>query len=238
MIESTPTIVLPWESWLVPPPSSPTRGRILIRRGSPRIGCGVRMVGLVPSLDVPTILRGLGPIRRKRDGGVTGSLGIDLAERGNEVRKLFYAGGFTGTLIKQGIDPEDFLQEVYRGILARDRGSCPWDAKKSSFGHYVHIVIKCVLSNYLRKDRRRTSHEDLTSDGVMVEGEVAESEGGDDFGRREILRELFPQSWERVQNLVTGLEIGRSRKEMALELGMSASEVDLSLAKIRESLQR
>jgi len=236
MIESTPTIVLPWESWLVPPPSSPTRGRILIRRGSPRIGCGVRMVGLVPSLDVPTILRGLGPIRRKRDGGVTGSLGIDLAERGNEVRKLFYAGGFTGTLIKQGIDPEDFLQEVYRGILARDRGSCPWDAKKSSFGHYVYIVIKCVLSNYLRKDRRRTSHEDLTSDGLVVDGAVESLEGGEEWGRREILRDLFPSNWELAQKVVSLVEMGMGRKEVSVELGVPVHQVDGILKTIRESL--
>jgi DNA-directed RNA polymerase specialized sigma24 family protein len=169
---------------------------------------------------------------------VKGSLGIDLAARGNEVRKLFYAGNFTGTLMKQGIDPEDFLQEVYRGLLARDNGTCPWDATKSSFGHYVHIVIKCVLSNYLRKDRRRTLHEDLTTDGMVVEGEVSGSEGSDDFGRREILRELFPQGWERIESLVGGLELGKTRKEMALELGMSASEVDSSLARIRTSLTK
>ena len=140
--------------------------------------------------------------------------------------------------MKQGIDPEDFLQEVYRGLLARDNGTCPWDATKSSFGHYVHIVIKCVLSNYLRKDRRRTLHEDLTTDGMVVEGEVSGSEGSDDFGRREILRELFPQGWERIESLVGGLELGKTRKEMALELGMSASEVDSSLARIRTSLTK
>jgi hypothetical protein len=86
--------------------------------------------------------------------------GIDLKKRGHEVAKLFYAG-FGRSVARYGYDPQDVLQEVYKGILIRNQGKCPWDASKSSFGHYVHLIIKCVLANYHRKWLRVNQAEHL-----------------------------------------------------------------------------
>lgn len=85
-------------------------------------------------------------------------VGINLAERGIEVRKLFYAF-FARGLAKDGYDPEECLQEVYKGLLTRNNGTCPFDSRKSSFGHYVHIVTRCVLANYIRKEKRKLQFE-------------------------------------------------------------------------------
>lgn len=100
----------------------------------------------------------------KLKDGISASTGtgIDLAVRGHEVRKLFYAA-FARGLIKDGYNPEDALQEVYRGLLARNKGTCPFDVTKSSFGHYVHIVTGCVLANYVRKEKRKLQFETLES---------------------------------------------------------------------------
>ncbi len=84
--------------------------------------------------------------------------GIDLDKRGKEVAKLFYAG-FAKQLISGGFSPEDVLQELYKGILIRNSGKCPFDPSKSSFGHYVHMVANCVISNYCRKHNRYKSAE-------------------------------------------------------------------------------
>jgi hypothetical protein len=84
--------------------------------------------------------------------------GIDLVNRGHEVRKLFYAG-FMGRVARYGYDPEEVLQEVYAGLLVRNRGKCPFDVRKSSFGHYVHMVCECIISNYHRKHSRRAQAE-------------------------------------------------------------------------------
>ncbi len=95
--------------------------------------------------------------------------GIDLDRRGHEVRKLFYAG-YGRRVIKYGYDPEDVLQEVYKGLLVRNRGKCPFDPGKSSFGHYVHMVCGCIVSNYRRRYSRLSRNEQF---GVMtVEGIV------------------------------------------------------------------
>lgn len=95
--------------------------------------------------------------------------GIDLKNRGHEVRKLFYAG-FAAKVIRKGYDPEDVLQEVYKGLLIRNDGRCPWDPKKSSFGHYVHMVCGCIVSNYHRRYNRLSSNEVFGS--ATFEGEV------------------------------------------------------------------
>lgn len=97
-------------------------------------------------------------------------LGIDLAKRGGEVRKLFFAG-FGRRVAASGYDPEEVLQEVYRGLLARNQGICPWDKEKSSFGHYVHMVIECVVLNYHRKYSRRDELEQVGLPSFNSEGQ-------------------------------------------------------------------
>lgn len=84
--------------------------------------------------------------------------GVDLQNRGHEVRKLFYAG-FGRRVARYGYDPEDVLQEVYKGLLVRNGGKCPFDPSKSSFGHYVHMVAGCIVSNYHRRYSRLDRNE-------------------------------------------------------------------------------
>jgi hypothetical protein len=91
-------------------------------------------------------------------------VGIDLAKRGHEVRKLFYAG-YGRRVTRHGYDPEDVLQEVYQGLLVRNRGKCPFDPSKSSFGHYVHMVCGCIVSNYRRRYSRLERNEQF---GVLT----------------------------------------------------------------------
>lgn len=79
--------------------------------------------------------------------------GIDLANRGVEVAKLFFAG--LKNLATSGqLSLEDALQEVYKGLLIRNKGKCPWDPNKSSFSHYVHMVARQLLLNMMRKETR------------------------------------------------------------------------------------
>lgn len=87
-------------------------------------------------------------------------LGIDLVNRSHEVQKLLFAG-FGSKIFSQGYDPDDVLQDVYKGLIARNNGICAWDSEKASFGHYVHMVCGCVLMNYHRKEQRRRSIEQI-----------------------------------------------------------------------------
>lgn len=83
----------------------------------------------------------------------TGDLGIDLVNRADEVAKLLMAG-FGKRLYAASYNVDDVLQEVYKGLLVRNAGTCPWDPSKGSFGLYVHRVCGCIVSNFHRKQAR------------------------------------------------------------------------------------
>ena len=96
-------------------------------------------------------------------------LGIDLESRSEEVAKLLRAV-FGGVIRANGYDFSEVLQEVYVGLLVRNNGKCPWDPRISTFGFYVTMVCRGVLSNYGKKTRRRRAQEtvgtwDLGKDG-------------------------------------------------------------------------
>lgn len=105
------------------------------------------------------------------------SLGIDLADWHQDVRKIFYAH-FYRRCSERGYDDQDVLQEIYRGLLARNNGICPFDASKSSRGHYIYIVCTCVLANYARREGRRSRKEQVGiktfTDGDVVESDASQ----------------------------------------------------------------
>jgi len=180
------------------------------------------------------------PVPARRSDG----LGIDLEKRGLEVRKLFYAA-FARGLVKDGYDPEEALQEVYRGLLARNKGTCPFNVEKSSFGHYVHIVARCVLANYIRKEKRRTMHESTESSlGSGTEGGFA-IDGCPDVRNTRV---PDPGSLERLSRSIGGgiqvesalrlLSEGYSRREVVAELGVEAKWLDGILATAKATLTR
>lgn len=168
--------------------------------------------------------------------------GIDLSKRGDEVRKLFYAA-FARGLVKDGFDPEDALQEVYKGLLARNRGKCPFDAKKSSFGHYVHIVTRCVLANYVRKEKKRATHE-VAGERVSNDGESREWEIPVPATQEDSLRGLdylvkriasvFPSDQKNCYlQAVSLLAQGYSRREAASQAQVDYKQLNAVLETIR-----
>jgi len=111
--------------------------------------------GLTVGLQVP-------PESEEPLQGISGApvLGIDLERRSHEVVKLLFKG-FGRKIHTAGYEPDDVIQEVFKGILVRNHGRCPWDSRKSSFGHYVWMVCACVMANYHRKQCRRRAVEQV-----------------------------------------------------------------------------
>lgn len=189
-----------------------------------------------------------------------GKVGIDLGAaagrggvrtRADEVRKLLWAG-FAGKMLSQGYDAEDVLQEVYRGLLVRDRGKCPWDARKSTFGHYVHMVIGCVLTNYHRKQVRRVDRSAISLD-VGSDGEDREdagqfgvapfwsgSDAGDRLALEGLLRFLETTADDSAESRL-GAEIlplvasGHSRAEIARDVRVKPAMVSRALTWLRKA---
>ena len=174
--------------------------------------------------------------------------------RGTEVRKLLFAG-FGQWISTANYDPDDVLQEVFKGLLARNRGKCPWDARKSSFGHYVHMVCRGILSNYHRKVKRRREFET-----TGVSGFTDGAFGTTDVGSSQVLSApasapanlsgmaeaqdaltVFLEASERAHTrdgqmavrIVPLVQVGMTRAEIADELGVSRASVSRGLTYLR-----
>jgi len=169
-------------------------------------------------------------------------VGIDLSKRGVEVRKLFYAA-FAHGLAKDGYDPEECLQEVYKGLLTRNKGTCPFDVRKSSFGHYVHIVTRCVLANYIRKERRRAMFESnesaLASARVetpfSIEGSPDLRSNGVEPGAVSALSRAISLGGP-TEEALSLLVAGYSKREVVIRLGVDSKWLDGVLVSARATL--
>lgn len=118
-----------------------------------------------------TLVRNLVATFEELHGELSGpepSLGVDLENRAHEVRKLLFAS-FRGHMAVKNYDPDDVLQEIYKGLITRNNGKCPWDGRKSTFGYYVTMVIRCVLTNYHRKMSRRQDREHAELSEAIVQ---------------------------------------------------------------------
>lgn len=178
--------------------------------------------------------------------------GIDLVNRSHEVRKLFYAL-FANRVLRYGYDPEDVLQEVYKGLLVRNSGKCPFDESKSSFGHYVHMVCGCIVSNYRRRYSRLERNEVFgvtTADGETVdvaeadlvvfdadqeEGSSLRSSVNDLTSYIAVAAEEAGYDPALATSCVDFLYEGRRNKEIVAATGATASMVSKVLRLVREA---
>jgi hypothetical protein len=152
---------------------------------------------------------------------------------------------------QNGYDPEDVLQEVYKGLLVRNAGKCPWDPAKSSFGHYVHMVCGCILSNYHRKQYRIREVEQLGISSPIEEGGWADVASNTTVPALPTSMQVDALLREEVASLTNYLKAGSSiegrlaaqilplivqgmsRQDMAPALGVSRTAITRAYAHLR-----
>ncbi len=175
---------------------------------------------------------------------VSPKLGIDLAKRGHEVKKLLFAG-FGGQIHASGYDPDDVLQEVFKGLLVRNNGKCPFDPRKASFGHYVHLVCSCIVKNFHRRMVRQRAVEPTADEADELAMEMAEGTHwaeSDDSAAEDFAESLRPDSpflGASSETLATRVlpfvRQGYSRAEIADALDLPKPAISKALAEIRQS---
>jgi len=184
------------------------------------------------------------------------AVGIDLAARWDEVPKLLFAG-FGRMIYACGYDPDEVVQEVYKGLLVRNRGKCPWDPGKSSFGHYVHMVARCVLLNFHRRQQRYQSMESVGIPGMGDDGAVTIVDTGDERARPSDAVDMTDTTWEdqaAMRDLAAIMEPhphrdlaisilplvreGYTRAEIAKKMDINKLKVSKALAYLRKQATR
>jgi DNA-directed RNA polymerase specialized sigma24 family protein len=89
-------------------------------------------------------------------------LGVDIEARREDIRSLFFKRQ-APSLVREGLDPEDVLQEVFKGLLIRNKGTCPYDPEKAAFSTYVVMVMNCIVMNVVNKHRKDSGRCDVGS---------------------------------------------------------------------------
>ncbi len=159
------------------------------------------------------------------------TIGIDLEHRYEEVRRIIYRG-FRGRIVASGFDFDDVVQEVYLGLIVRNRGKCPWDGRKSSFGHYIHMVTNCLLSNHRRKEARRPEKgAEIFSAELLGSYELEQGETGTKLALASFQR--FLGESDRNQHVLLPLLEGKSKREIAEDLNLPESKISKALSHLR-----
>lgn len=173
------------------------------------------------------------------------AVGVDLATRSHEVAKLFYAG-YGRQAIREGLDLEETLQEVYLKIAVANAGNNPWNPEKSSFGHYVHLVCRSAFFNYREKVFRRRRHERTGASGYGSDGEyrnrdISELEIEDERGQsgyqsfeaREEIQSVLDCVEDHEKPIIERVACGYKLSEIKDEFGVSPNGIRRVLRKAR-----
>jgi DNA-directed RNA polymerase specialized sigma24 family protein len=182
--------------------------------------------------------------------------GIDLENRSGEVAKLFFKA-YGSWVRKARFEDDDVLQEIFKGVLVRNGGKCPWDPAKSTFGNYVTMVARGIVFNYHRRESRRRRRETVgylhLKDGEFVDCDVAElrsltatdtlwasasdeSTGPERPIDRLVLYLKAHARWRdrsKLTRMATLLNEGETRKEITSKLRITSGEYTALQDKLR-----
>ena len=139
--------------------------------------------------------------------------------------------------LDNGCDPEDVLQEVYKGIIIRNSGKCPFDESKSAFSTYVVMVSKCVTINHVNKIRKKTDGEVYGKED-SIENEDHNIGGFEEPSAEELmyfsqLRDLLQKEQAEIyDDLLEGYKISH----ISLRRSIDSRKVNKYISEIRKIL--
>ncbi len=158
-------------------------------------------------------------------------LGIDVEKHSEDIKKLFYKRQGK-KLAHSGIDLEDLLNEVYKGILIRNQGSCPFDCEKSAMSTYIVMVVDCITMNYVNKDNRiKDRFVTGVEDDVATSYNVSYEEDPSDAIFLEEIRSSFKGSLLKVYD---ALMDGLKKSHISLKFGWEIRLVNKYVKQVRE----
>lgn len=160
-------------------------------------------------------------------------LGVDVLKHQEDIKNLFYKRQGQ-KLLKSGVDTEEILQEVYKGLLIRNKGKCPFDPEKSAMSTYIVMVIDCITMNYMNK-HNRTSERFLpgVEDDVAVSYNASYEEDPSDAMFLQEVRSSFSGSLLKVYDaLMNGLK----KTHISREYGWEIRVVNKYVKQVREKV--
>jgi hypothetical protein len=157
--------------------------------------------------------------------------GIDLNKHADDVKRLFYSQ-FGAKVIKLGFDPEDVLQEIYKGILIRNEGS-PFNPAKAKFSTYVVMVCRCVVSNYITKHQKTKQEVQISSDKLLVVENRMKQEESPESNLVDDARSLIPTDKLPIFN---DLIAGYTKAQIQERHGIKVAKINQFIVEMKDIL--
>jgi RNA polymerase sigma factor (sigma-70 family) len=139
----------------------------------------------------------------------------------NAVRKAFHLYLYPAS----PEEIEDNCQQIILLLIDDDyRRLCSYDSDKSSFQTWLTIVVRHHISNYIQRQKKMSSIDDLSPDSLISQPSqeatlILESE-------RQILQEVINQLSQREQELLEFFFKERlTVEEVAIRMGMKVNSV-------------
>lgn len=177
------------------------------------------------------------PWPRLAEDGVT-PLGIDVVAKVADIRKLAVAG-FGRAAEETGVGVEDLVQTVLLAIFRRNRMPCAFDPRRSSLGHYVHLVADRQLKNLLgvraRAPLAEEDHPEVVDDTLDAAARLtamADLADLQDDDEREALGEERRELWE------IALQERVSQRQRVLFTGLGTPAPTVAKAKPRGMVRK
>jgi hypothetical protein len=147
-------------------------------------------------------------------------VGIDIAKYENDIKKILYKR-FGQMIAKNNLDPQDILQEVLKGIHARNQGKCPWDANKSTAGSYIYMVCRGIVLNQIRDLKSNPLHNNTENlDSLDIDPTYIE-EGFSDIGNLKEILERGSELDKLSAKMMPLFYKGSNQKEIMEDLNIS-----------------
>lgn len=155
------------------------------------------------------------------------NMGIDIVKKKKDIEKIFYAY-YAKRAVSEGLSVEDLLQEVFKGLLVRNKGKGAWNPSRGSFGSYVHMVSGSVYKNFRKKEIKRGMKEK----GEIPKNYTESSTEDSDYSNEAMIMNDF-KKWiktkrgmsDSVISIVELLSSGKKKKEIAEELGINSTSL-------------
>ena len=82
-------------------------------------------------------------------------LGVDVALKARDIRKITLAH----VPPPKGVDPDDYVQEIFLAITRRNKLAGAYDPRRGSFSHYIVMIARSVRSHIREREGRWARHE-------------------------------------------------------------------------------
>lgn len=164
--------------------------------------------------------------------------GINLNLKHEEVKKLFMKH-CAHMCLEKNCDPQDVLQEVYKGILIRNRGTCPFDETKSAFSTYIVMVSKCVTINYINKMSKKKEREVYGKESSVEDEDyiIAECSTSPNAENVLFLKQARESLKEHLVDIFDDLMEGYKVSHISRRRSMDTRKVNKYIEDIRKTLK-